>query len=298
MATLKGVNMQKLDEAFDKINQNFKELKNLLKEELLNNNGSLSYDRLVEYENLFISLKRCKLIGDSLEEKVNSIPLEGDELDTFCSKIGITKDCFFKHQVIIGKISKFDLTKFVEGIREQINYNENSLLDEKEKNKKIASLERLAYVDKLTGLFNRTKYEEVLKEEKTNPNFGVIFFDLNYLKRTNDTYGHESGDNLIKSFAEVLQKSKTGKEDIYRIGGDEFVALFKDAGDGKFIKIYENALKYNVDQYNLSNDIEMSTSYGIALSKENLDLDIESLVGLADERMYEMKKKMKAERKD
>ena len=120
---------------------------------------------------------------------------------------------------------------------------------------------------------------------------------MNYLKRTNDTLGHEKGDLLIRSFSDILKKSKTGKEEIYRIGGDEFVVLFMDANK-KFVNMYENALKYNIDQYNLSNELQISTSYGIAFAKENPSLNMTDIIKLADDRMYEMKKQMKAERID
>ena len=81
---------------------------------------------------------------------------------------------------------------------------------------------RDAETDALTGLFNRRKFDEDCKA--VNPKDSIILMaDINYLKTTNDTIGHEVGDLLIKSVADELYAAFPNKA--YRIGGDEFVLL-------------------------------------------------------------------------
>ena len=84
--------------------------------------------------------------------------------------------------------------------------------------------DELARTDTLTGLNNRRSYEKMLDQMNNATWVGVIFMDLNHLKKINDEQGHEAGDRLIRNFSTIL-KSLFKVEEIYRISGDEFVAL-------------------------------------------------------------------------
>jgi diguanylate cyclase (GGDEF)-like protein len=85
----------------------------------------------------------------------------------------------------------------------------------------------LSYHDQLTGLYNRRFYEEELKRIDTQRNFPItlVMADLNGLKLTNDAFGHNAGDELLKTFSRVLQQECREDDIIARIGGDEFVIL-------------------------------------------------------------------------
>ncbi len=85
-------------------------------------------------------------------------------------------------------------------------------------------LNEVSYTDSLTGLKNRRAYEEFLLNDDPERNKCVAFFDLNYLKHTNDTLGHASGDKLLKDFAGLLNECFPDGE-IFRISGDEFVVV-------------------------------------------------------------------------
>ena len=92
---------------------------------------------------------------------------------------------------------------------------------------------KLAYTDELTGLSNRTAFREDLEKrmepdkatgrEKILPTV-IFMFDLNDLKKCNDTYGHDYGDQYIKMAADTLKKLFAQEGKCYRIGGDEFCA--------------------------------------------------------------------------
>ena len=85
-------------------------------------------------------------------------------------------------------------------------------------------LDEVSNTDALTGLKNRRAYDKVLEKDDMNKAKGVVFFDLNGLKSTNDNYGHAAGDNLIIDFAKLISKSFSDGE-LFRISGDEFVVL-------------------------------------------------------------------------
>jgi diguanylate cyclase (GGDEF)-like protein len=96
---------------------------------------------------------------------------------------------------------------------------------------------KVAVLDSLTGLHNRRYFRQRLREEvgrsqRNGLPLTVILFDLNNFKQVNDTYGHEAGDNVLKSFAERLRKATRGFDVAARYGGDEFLVLLPECKTG------------------------------------------------------------------
>lgn len=88
--------------------------------------------------------------------------------------------------------------------------------------------------DPLTGLFNRRYFEESLEREvrrarRHESSFGVILLDLDHFKRFNDTFGHEAGDVMLRTFGEFLRTRVRGEDVACRLGGEEFALLLPDA---------------------------------------------------------------------
>ena len=157
--------------------------------------------------------------------------------------------------------------------------------------KRADEMKHLADRDALTGLNNKRAYfeiEERLNNEinKGNANFSITMIDLNYLKVTNDTYGHEKGDDLIVSLSELIKQIFV-KSSIYRIGGDEFAVVSEDE-DLKNIKQLEQQFK--------SKSQEVNAAIGVATFDKAKDNNVEDTFKRADRRMYEHKKKMKQEK--
>lgn len=158
---------------------------------------------------------------------------------------------------------------------------------------------QMAYMDELTGLANRRKYEEYMKELETHTEkYCILCFDLNLLKKINDTYGHEKGDELIKRFADVLREVYSLYGITARIGGDEFVAILNNVSVQETEKLISNMLIL-IETKNKEDDIlKLSTAYGYAMSDEVADSNPHIIYKLADDRMYEYKKKSKMGRND
>lgn len=150
-----------------------------------------------------------------------------------------------------------------------------------EKRRVMEQLERLSYEDTLTGLYNRNRYNEVrtAMKKKAPDKLGIIYMDLNGLKRANDTFGHDYGDKLIRRTAKILKKI-IGK-DTYRIGGDEFVAICpgieKEDLEQKTGLLRQRAKEEKIE-----------VSIGISWRDENVH--IKEQLFEADQRMYEEKK--------
>ena len=155
----------------------------------------------------------------------------------------------------------------------------------------ITKQEYLITTDALTGLGSRYSYEKELKTFAKNiQDKKVVAYsiDLNGLKGTNDTYGHQEGDRLIKEAAMVIHDTFRGSR-CFRTGGDEFaiVAIGKpDHGKELLTK-----LKDNIAMYNRKSRLKISLSVGMASSKEVVSGGLRELMALADQRMYQEKRK-------
>lgn len=162
---------------------------------------------------------------------------------------------------------------------------------------------KLAFTDELTGLANRTAFREDLDKrmapdkttgaEKILPTI-VFMFDLNDLKKCNDTYGHDYGDQYIQMAAEVLKKIFIGEGKCYRIGGDEFCAW---APYTSLDEINEKLriLQRGIQECNEKGFVvNVSISAGYAIYEEGVDGGgLYSTMKRADAMMYEKKQEYK-----
>ncbi len=146
--------------------------------------------------------------------------------------------------------------------------------------------------DLFTGVFNRSRCNELLKSDvqiKTLSAFAL--FDLNDLKTTNDTYGHEVGDQMILSFVSILKAEAPAQGFIGRYGGDEFILYLQDV-DKEKVKKMLSRIEIGVQMHNASSmGPEVSYCVGMVFSDELDKPALRDLFHAADERMYVQKKK-------
>ena len=149
----------------------------------------------------------------------------------------------------------------------------NSLVAKKQQEQLL----HLSYSDHLTQIYNRNKYMEVLKELRgeTLKRTGVAYIDLNGLKGVNDKQGHDAGDRLIHSAAAVI--SGVFGEQVYRIGGDEFVLICPRIEKAEFDQKIADLLQ-DMKQSNIS------VSLGRVWREDRVD--IEEMLREADHLMY------------
>lgn len=179
------------------------------------------------------------------------------------------------------------------------DYMTTTIMDAREE-ERIGLISKLAYTDSLTGLNNRQATERFFDSiDASGDQYIAVQFDLNDLKKANDTYGHEEGDKYIALFAETLKSVFEGKGYIARTGGDEFIYVMtpKAEGDRRWVQSRLkdlNAILSNKDTGH--SGLRMSTAFGSYDSIDNEAKDIRDGLRIADARMYEMKKEMKAGR--
>ncbi|MBP5331953.1 MAG: GGDEF domain-containing protein [Lachnospiraceae bacterium] len=149
--------------------------------------------------------------------------------------------------------------------------------------------------DNLTGLFNKSKYNEMLRYEfPFYDSITVFYMDLNYLKRTNDTMGHDAGNRLIIKAANSLKA--VASDDIYafRIGGDEFILVLANADEEKVKQVEADWRKAVEDQNAVEPEIECVLACGKRRGVKPYDMNV--IVKDADELMYKDKRAIKISR--
>ncbi len=154
-------------------------------------------------------------------------------------------------------------------------------------------MKKMAYSDGLTGLANRAAFHEKEDEIRKNRNkCYVMQFDINFLKKVNDVYGHAEGDRHIINAARIINESVGGAGKCFRTGGDEFIAVAD--GNADVDKII-NKLTEGAENYNKENNppVPLVIAYGYAAFPDEAKL-LEEAEKLADRRMYDKKKALKA----
>lgn len=161
------------------------------------------------------------------------------------------------------------------GLLKSITY---FIIEDFEKRELFEMMERMSYYDLLTQVYNRNKYAKVLRElaGRTLESVGIVYMDLNGLKLANDTYGHNYGDYLIKKTASLLKSYFT--DNIFRLGGDEFLVLCVDMEKKLFDDTVER-LRKEVEEHR-----EINASIGSIWTRDTSNM--EEQVAYADELMY------------
>ncbi|WP_373034123.1 GGDEF domain-containing protein [Sulfurovum sp.] len=167
---------------------------------------------------------------------------------------------------------------------------ENSL---KEQN---STLSILASTDYLTGIMNRRLFNEISKHyfqtaQRDNLNLTLLLLDLDHFKSINDSYGHQSGDQVLIHFVKIIEKT-IRKSDIFaRIGGEEFAILLSQTD---YDTAYDFAEKIRTEIENMTvqyegKEISVTTSIGISKNSKT-DNSFDDMFTRADQAMYQAKK--------
>lgn len=153
-------------------------------------------------------------------------------------------------------------------------------------------LKKKSITDQLTGLFNRVYFDELVSRFQSHHTvpLTIITADCDGLKKINDKYGHAAGDKYINMTKDVLKESLPPKSFLFRMGGDEFVAIIPGMKSYEGIKlvkdIIKNSKKYKTSQFQLKLS---AGSYTIS----RRGISIETAMARSDKEMYKMKKKHK-----
>lgn len=145
--------------------------------------------------------------------------------------------------------------------------------------------------DELTGLKNRRALQEDCKQIEQSDSLGrktIIMMDLNGLKTTNDTFGHQAGDELIIGTAQCLTQAMQDYGQVYRTGGDEFVVIMECSKNelGQILAAFDRL----TSAWKGKGGSSISIARGVVICADYPHLNFAAMIDMADRRMYEDKK--------
>lgn len=155
--------------------------------------------------------------------------------------------------------------------------------------------ELMAYIDPVTRIGNR-RYVEMNVQRRLEElcryswSFGILFIDLDHFKKINDLYGHDTGDEVLKSMSSVLQRNLRSYDGVGRWGGEEFIATVQGV-KANMLSIVANRLRQTIERNKVIvgvHNIKCTISLGATLGKTTDTVD--GLLTRADGLMYHSKK--------
>ena len=152
-------------------------------------------------------------------------------------------------------------------------------------------IEELSITDRLTGLYNRLKLDELLAlhvsiAHRHQTPFSLIMLDIDKFKSVNDTYGHQVGDTLLQEIACVLKSNIRQEDSLGRWGGEEFLILLPSTTLEGAVQMAEK-LRMAIEGYAFTTVGKRTSSFGVASYTQGDDT--KTLVGRADEALYRAK---------
>lgn len=262
------------------------------KEEITNvNKKFLNFFNITDFDN-FISNK--KNIFDFFEEEFG-----------FITKEQIKKhDCWVKYIKDLHEIDR--IVKIKNSLGEEkifainVDYYENkddyyvfSLTDITKLKEKSNLLEYQASHDKLTGLFNRNKFDEIYTKElkrakRYKNNLSMILFDIDDFKYVNDTFGHQIGDEVLKEISKLLSNTIRETDISVRWGGEEFLILLPQT-DLFGAQAVAEKLRLNIkNEVITQKQLNITASFGVTQMNDEID-DENLFVSRCDKLLYKAK---------
>lgn len=151
--------------------------------------------------------------------------------------------------------------------------------------------ERKAFNDELTQIYNRAYFNEELMKQveeyhKTHKPLSIIMFDIDKFKIFNDTYGHQIGDEVLKSLAQLIMHHTRDSDTFARWGGEEFVVVLPNTSLENAKKVAQ-MLRVLVEEHQFVDNLKVNCSFGVAEFDQNDN--VESFVKKADDALYRAK---------
>ncbi len=152
-------------------------------------------------------------------------------------------------------------------------------------------LEKLAITDKLTGAYNRTKFDEIMEREidrakRYNKPLTLMMYDIDYFKKVNDMFGHSVGDYVLKTVVNIVNENMRAVDYLMRWGGEEFIIISPESDKESGVYI-ANRMRKVVENHRFENAGKVTVSFGVTEFKGDDDED--SLLKRVDDAMYKAK---------
>lgn len=255
--------------------------------------------KVIEYNNNLAIVEEIHCFDFWGKNKVcdNCISIRAYNDNTTYVKIEYKKDktymitavpyCFDDRRIVIEIIK--DITKNV-----LFDFSENAALEQVGIHAIIDNMNKLAFSDSLTELYNRRYIMEKLPVDLLNSallstNLSIIMADIDYFKKVNDTYGHIAGDLTLKNVSKILLSCIKRENDwIARFGGEEFIICMPGA-NLEIAKKTAECMRKSIENASIKyegKDISVTVSFGIYSLKSKGNENADDLLKYADEKLY------------
>ena len=240
-----------------------------------------------------------KYLGDAIDSSKNGSSTVSD-IKNKIKSISITGSTKEELNRLQSKLVQAAIT--IENEMNAVNKNlesgkdEVSLLENRIKDLEVELKEtkKSSGIDHLTKTLNRKSFEEKLKiydeqYERLGSDYAIVFFDLDFFKKINDTYGHEGGDIILKTFASLLLKLTRDIDIVGRFGGEEFIVAVNYNNMDElynYISRVKNIVTKNKFIYK-NHKIKVTFSAGVELRSANKSSD--EVISNADKSLYKAK---------
>jgi two-component system cell cycle response regulator len=162
------------------------------------------------------------------------------------------------------------------------------------------NLKRSAFIDGLTGIFNRQYFMERAQEELAYARrhlgqVGIIMMDIDHFKLINDTYGHQMGDFVLNRFASIISGNKRPEDVFARYGGEEFIIMPRGKLSKEAMYLHCERLRRKIENSDFDfgeTRVRVTISLGFHLAlmaNGGQETSLEQLIGKADEALYRAK---------
>ncbi|MFO7736346.1 MAG: diguanylate cyclase response regulator [bacterium] len=249
-------------------------------------NSAVQEERRSEMDILLLDLdlpdsENCEETMNIMFEKYNEIPI-----------IVFTR---MDNEVMALKAVQKGAQDYV--IKESLTFNRLyiSIDHAIERHKKLSNLQKQAFLDSLTGIYNRRGFislsdRQLQLANRHNNKLSVFFADIDNMKSINDFYGHEEGDKAIQRVSNALCETFRKSDIIGRMGGDEFAVMAIKSSNENISKIRKRLFSA-IRHTNKENekDYSLSVSLGYTVFYPGEDKTMETLVQKADNEMYRHK---------
>jgi diguanylate cyclase (GGDEF)-like protein len=236
--------------------------------------------------NAIVTGSKSDEILSGIKEKINSIDVSKSTKEEFQNLQVTLLDAASDIQTHIKSVN--ESFKSSQSEVDQLKFRVHELEDQ------LKQVHKKTEKDFLTQTFNRRAFEDRLKTieqkyERLGQNYAVVFFDLDHFKHINDTYGHEGGDVILKTFASILIKLTREIDIVARYGGEEFISLihYKDTEE---IFAYVSRVKNIVSKHKfIYNDHKIDLTFSAGLELRSNCNDATQTVVNADKLLYNAK---------
>jgi len=271
-----------------------------------------SFDKKTLNDKMEIGLSEMNRINEDIALKVNTKLVKGESFSIYYKN----KNIYNNHSIIISFVAVSNLDDKVVAYIVHYSFGDyvDIILNKVQKlfwllsalafvlsigfafiltneRKKQRSIHEFAVHDALTGIYNRHGVNEILKQQlneakRSKKAFSLIFFDIDFFKHVNDTYGHEMGDYVLENIAKIISKEIRSSDIFARWGGEEFILFLPNTQLGHAVRLAEK-LRIVIEEHSFSSIDSVTCSFGVTAM--NADDTKESFLKRVDTLLYKAK---------